>query len=186
MTSAVEAVMDMAELEYIHVEGIYTHFACADEADKSHANAQFSLFRKVLAGIKERGLTMEIVHAANSAALMDMPSSTHFDMVRPGIALYGLYPSSEVDHSTISLRPVMEIRSKIIHLKELPKGVGISYGCTYITEKPALIATIPIGYADGYSRLLSSRGRMVLPREMKSSSWGVRAKKKLPQKKLRI
>ncbi len=162
MVSAVEAVMDMAELEYIDVEGLYTHFACADEFDKRHVNAQLSLFRKVVAGVKERGFSLKIVHAANSAALIDMAPSTYFDMVRPGIALYGQYPSFEVDHDTISLRPVMEIRSKIIQLKKVPKGICISYGCTHVTEGPALIATIPIGYADGYSRLLSSRGRMLV------------------------
>ncbi len=160
MNCAIKDICDMTELENLDLEGIYTHFACADETDKTHANHQVVLFEKVLAGLKEKGISL-VRHAANSAGVIDLPH-TYYDMVRPGIMLYGVYPSSQVDHNAIALEPAMEIRSKIIHLKEVPKGVGIGYGYTYTTEKNTLIATIPIGYADGYSRALSSKGRMLV------------------------
>ena len=107
------------------------------------------------------GLQIPIVHAANSAALIDMPGS-HFDMVRPGIATYGLYPSAEVNKSTVDLRPVMALKSRVIHLKKVPAGFYVSYGITHRTSKPTTIATVPVGYADGYNRLLSSRGHMLV------------------------
>ncbi len=160
MNCAIKDICSMAELGNIELEGIYTHFACADETDKTHANNQVALFEKVIAGLKEKGISL-ICHAANSAGVIDLPH-TCYDMVRPGIMLYGVYPSSEVDHKAILLEPVMEIRSEIIHLKEVPKGIGIGYGYTHTTEKNSLIATIPIGYADGYSRALSSKGRMLV------------------------
>ncbi len=160
METAVQDIMKMAELGNIDLEGIYTHFACADEVDKTHANRQFSLFEKVIKALKEKGVDL-LVHASNSAAVIDLPH-TYCDMVRPGIMLYGVYPSDEVDHDAVALEPVMEIRSKVIHVKEVPKGVSIGYGYTHTTDKPTRIATIPIGYADGYSRLLSSKGRMLV------------------------
>ncbi len=160
MTSAVQDIMAMAELGNIDLEGIYTHFACADELDKIHADKQFVLFEKVINALKGKKIPL-LAHASNSAAVIDLPH-TYCDMVRPGIMLYGVYPSAEVNHDAISLEPVMEIRSKIIHLKEVPKGIGVGYGYTHTIDKPTLIATIPIGYADGYSRLLSSKGRMLV------------------------
>ncbi len=160
MNAAIQDICAMAELGNIELEGIYTHFACADETDKTHVNKQVALFEKVLAGLQEKGISL-IRHAANSAGVIDMPQA-YYDMVRPGIMLYGVYPSSEVNHKAVALEPVMEIRSEIIHLKEVPKGVSIGYGYTYTTEKNSLIATIPVGYADGYSRALSSKGRMLV------------------------
>ena len=106
-------------------------------------------------------MTPPLKHAANSAALIDLPDS-HLDMVRPGIATYGLYPSDEVNRRRVDLKPVMALKSRIIHLKKVPAGFHISYGITYRTQKPTTIATVPVGYADGYNRLLSSRGYMVV------------------------
>ena len=158
IVSDVEAISRLANLE---VNGIFTHFATADSADKSYANRQLKRFMEFLNRLDRAGLRPPLKHAANSAALIDLPDS-HLDLVRPGIATYGLYPSDEVNQRGVDLKPVMALKSRIIHLKKVPAGFHISYGITYRTQKPTTIATIPIGYADGYNRLLSSRGYMVV------------------------
>jgi len=155
---AVEAISRLAGLE---VEGIFTHFATADSADKSFAYRQLERFLDFLAILRRAGLNPPIAHAANSGALIDMPES-HLDMVRPGIATYGLYPSDEVNKNSVGLIPVMALKSRIIHLKKVPAGFSISYGSTYRTEKDTTIATVPVGYADGLNRLLSSAGHMLV------------------------
>ena len=111
--------------------------------------------------LQKKGLEFPVRHAANSGALIDMPDS-HLDMVRPGIATYGLHPSDEVDKRIVDLKPVMTLKSKIIHLKRVPPGFNISYGITFQTKTHTTIATVPVGYADGYNRLLSSRGHMLV------------------------
>ena len=157
----------LAEIEAITrlpgltVEGIFTHFATADSADKSYANLQLDRFMDLLTRLKKEGLQPPLRHAANSAALIDMPDS-HLDMVRPGIATYGLHPSDEVNKSNVDLKPVMTLKSKIIHLKRVAPGFNISYGITFQTKNPTTIATVPVGYADGFNRLLSSRGYMLV------------------------
>jgi alanine racemase len=151
----------ITRLPGIQVEGIFTHFATADRTDKAYANRQLELFLDFLNTLHQKGLVPPIRHAANSAALIEMPDS-HFDMVRPGIATYGLYPSDEVNKTNVNLKPVMTLKSKIIHLKKVPAGFNISYGITYQTQKPTTIATVPVGYADGFNRLLSSRGHMLV------------------------
>jgi len=156
--SDVQAISRLANLE---VDGIFTHFATSDSADKSYANSQLERFMELLNQLDRAGLKPPLKHAANSAAVIDMPDS-HLDMVRPGIATYGLYPSDEVNQSNVKLKPVMTLKSRIIHLKKVPAGFHISYGITYRTEKPTTIATVPVGYADGYNRLLSSRGYMLV------------------------
>ena len=157
----VSDVLRIHELPGLTLEGIYTHFANADSFDKTHAREQFAFFRKVLDRLEERGLRIPIRHAANSAATLEM-AETHLDMVRPGIILYGLAPSPEVDMSIVPLKPVMSLKARIIHLKEVPGNFKISYGSTYVTERPTKIATVSVGYADGYSRLLSSKGVMLV------------------------
>jgi len=154
----VEAISRMADLE---VEGIFTHFATADGADKSYANIQLERFINFLECLRREGLNPPVAHAANSGALIDMPDS-HLDMVRPGIATYGLYPSDEVNKSRVDLIPVMTLKSRIIHLKKVPAGFNISYGSTFQTKKDTTIATVPVGYADGLNRLLSSAGHMLV------------------------
>jgi alanine racemase len=160
-TTAVDETLAIAGLNGLELEGIFTHFATADSADKSYAENQLDLFLNYLSRVRKAGLDPEVKHAANSAALIDMPQS-HLDMVRPGIAIYGLYPSAEVNKKRVSLRPAMALRTKVIHLKKVPAGFNISYGITYKTPKPTTIATVPIGYADGLNRLLSSRGQMLV------------------------
>jgi alanine racemase len=160
-TTAVDEALAIAGLDGLEVEGIFTHFATADSADKRYAENQLDLFLNFLSRMRQSGLNPAVRHAANSAALIDMPQS-HLDMVRPGIAIYGLYPSAEVNKKRVSLIPAMALRTRIIHLKKVPAGFNISYGSTYKTRKPATIATVPVGYADGLNRLLSSHGRMLV------------------------
>lgn len=157
----IDETLDIAGLSGLDLEGIFTHFASADSADKTYAEYQLDLFLNYLKHLKKAGLNPPLTHAANSGALMDMPRS-HLDLVRPGIAIYGLYPSDEVDRQRVSLKPAMALKSQIIQLKKVPAGFNVSYGSTYTTRKPTTIATVPIGYADGLNRLLSSRGRMLV------------------------
>jgi alanine racemase len=157
----VREIESIAKLAGLEAEGIYTHFATADSADKSYANKQLDIFLDFLNRLRRAGLDPLIKHAANSSALIDLPES-HLDLVRPGIATYGLYPSDEVNKKRVTLKPVMALKSRIIHLKQVPAGFNVSYGITYQTEQPTAIATVPVGYADGFNRLLSSRGDMLV------------------------
>ena len=158
---AVETVLEIASLPRLEIEGIYTHFANADGPRTEYTEFQFSLFMDVLSELRKNGLEPRFRHAANSAALIRMPQ-THLDMVRPGIALYGLLPSADFKKEPVDLRPVMSIKTNIIQLKAVPSGFKVSYGGTHETQRPTTLATVPIGYADAYSRLLSSRGCMLV------------------------
>jgi alanine racemase len=153
-----EAIDRLPNLE---TEGIFTHFATSDSADKSYANRQLERFMDFVGRLDRAGFAPPLKHAANSGALIDIPES-HLDMVRPGIATYGLYPSNEVDKSNVDLKPVMSLKTRVIHVKRVPAGFYISYGITYRTKNTTTIATVPVGYADGFNRLLSSRGHMLL------------------------
>jgi len=157
----VAETLSIAGLEGLELDGIFTHFASADSADKAYAEYQLDLFLNYLRRLQNAGLNPALKHAANSGALIDMPRS-HLDLVRPGIAIYGLYPSDEVDLQRISLKPAMALKSQIIQLKKVPAGFNISYGSTYTTRHPTTIATVPIGYADGLNRRLSSHGQMLV------------------------
>ena len=160
-TDPVQQALGISRLSGLTVEGTLTHFATADSTDKSYANRQLEKFLDFVDRLRREGLEPPIKHAANSGALIDLPES-HLDMVRPGIATYGLYPSGEVNKNKVDLKPVMTLKSRIIHLKKVPAGFNISYGITYQTNKSTTIATVPIGYADGFNRLLSNRGHMLV------------------------
>ncbi len=141
-------------LPELRVRGLMSHFPRADEADKAYSLEQIERFRRVAEAA--RGYGIEVRHMANSAAILDLPGS-HFDAVRPGIALYGLRPSWEIANPRVAeLRPVLEWKSRITFLKEVPAGTGLSYGHAFHTRQPSLIATLPIGYGDGLSRNLSN------------------------------
>ncbi len=156
----IEEIVSIRSLDFLKWEGIYTHFACADSLDLSSAKSQLELFLKMLGELNDKGIFFEIRHAANSAAIIQMPQS-HLDMVRPGIMLYGIYPSEEVETlEKVKLMPAMNLRARIAHVKEVGKGFRVSYGSTYVTPRAMKIATIPVGYADGYPRILSGRGRV--------------------------
>lgn len=151
----------IAHLPGIELEGVYTHFAAADENDKSYALRQFRIFEDFLASLGGAGIDCGMRHAANSAAVIDLPL-THLDAVRPGIALYGLYPSKAVDHDRIALRPALALKSRLCQVKAVPAGFQVSYGMTWQSPRPTVIATVAAGYADGISRRLSNRGVMLV------------------------
>jgi alanine racemase len=162
---AVEEAEAIKRLPGIDLEGVYTHFATADAEDKTFALHQFEIFNQFIAHLKNRGTEFEVRHAANSAATIDMPE-THLDMVRAGISVYGYYPSGTVDLTKINLLPAMTLKARIIHLKDVDAGFAVSYGATEKTLKPTQIATVSIGYADGYNRLLSSKGKMLIHKRL--------------------
>ncbi len=156
-----ETIERIAQLKGLRLQGLYTHFATADHADKAYAYRQFRLYTGLLDRLVASGLDVGLRHAANSGAIMEMPEA-HLDMVRAGISLYGLYPSGEVDRTRIDLEPALSLKSRVVHIKQVPADTCISYGCTYRTSSAATIATVPAGYADGYSRGLSNRGTMLV------------------------
>ena len=151
--AAADIVRDICRTDGLNVEGIFTHFARADEADKAYAMSQLKFFKDFISMVEKDGISIPIHHCANSAASMELPDAT-MDMVRLGIAMYGYYPSNEVSHD-IELRPAMSITSTIVFIKDVPAGSGISYNHTHILDRPCRVATIPVGYGDGYPRLLS-------------------------------
>ena len=155
-----ESVKKIAAMPYLELEGIFTHFAEAD-SNRSSAEVQAGRFFSVLKDIDGAGLRIKYVHAANSAAAINM-QHVHFNMTRPGIAVYGLPPFDAPDKTDIKLKPVMSMKSKIVQLKKVGQGFHVSYGGTHITGKDTVIATVPVGYADGYNRHLSNKGVMLV------------------------
>ncbi len=156
---AVEKILEINKLENINIEGMYTHFAKADETDKGHAKGQFEKYIKVSDSLKEKGLDIKIKHVSNSAAIIDL-EDYNLDMVRAGIMIYGFYPSDEVSKENIKLKPAMNLKARVSHVKTVPKGTGISYGQIFKTERESKIATLPIGYADGFTRLLTGKAEV--------------------------
>jgi alanine racemase len=159
--NAQRVIESISRLPRVEMEGIFTHFATADSRDKTYTLQQLERFLEFLDKLKVQGLEFPLRHAANSAALIDLPE-THLDMVRPGISLYGFYPSGEVNRERVSLTPAMMLKTRVIQVKMVPAGFHVSYGLTYQTENPTIIATVSVGYADGLNRLLSSRGQMLV------------------------
>jgi alanine racemase len=157
----------ISKLPNIEIEGIYTHFSTADELDKTFTNTQIDRFDKFIEKLKNNNINIPIKHAANSAGIIDMNDS-HMDFVRLGIALYGLYPSDYVNKEKVKLHKALSLISHIIHIKEVEAGTPIGYGGTYVTQKKSKIATIPVGYGDGYDRLLSSKGKVLINGEYAS------------------
>lgn len=156
-----DVIKRTGELPGVEVKGVYSHFANADSADKTDAQLQLNKFLEIREMVISSFIDAPLFHIANSAALMELPGS-HLDIVRPGIMLYGLYPSSEMKREKTLLKPVMSLKSQISQVKKVGPGFAVSYGSTYVTEKESLIATVPAGYADGYSRLLSSIGEVLV------------------------
>ncbi len=153
---AIEFTTRLATIDQVRVEGLYTHFAKADEADKRYTQMQYRRMTKVIDQLATKGITFEWNHAGNSAAAIDCPEAS-FQMVRIGIGLYGMYPSNEVDRTQVDLKPVMSLKTRVVMVKSLPPGSGVSYGAMYTTQTEESIATLPVGYADGYTRLLSHK-----------------------------
>lgn len=154
-------IAEIAELPNIMIEGIFTHFANADELDKTPTFIQMDLFKQMCQMLQERGVNIPIKHCSNSAAIVDIPEA-NLNMVRAGIILYGLWPSNEVNKCNMDLQPVMSLKSHISYIKDLEEGRKVSYGGTYITPKQQCIATVPVGYGDGYARSLSNKGYVLV------------------------
>lgn len=158
--SGVKAVLSVARFPGVEIEGLFTHFACADEPDERKTLRQLERFLDFARELEKRGLTVRYKHAANSAAIIRLPQ-TRLDMVRPGIVLYGLYPSPETC-SGPDLLPVMSLKARVVQVKRVRKGFPVSYGWTYRTRANAVLATVAVGYGDGYSRLLSGKGEVLI------------------------
>lgn len=158
---SVKEIEEMAKLPGLVLEGIFTHFARADEKDKSDAVSQLNRYLRFISLLQEAGISIPLRHCSNSAGILEMPEA-NMDAVRAGISMYGIYPSDEMDRNRIRLEPAMELKSHIVYIKEVPAGVPVSYGGTFVTDRPTRIATIPVGYADGYPRSLSSRGCVLI------------------------
>lgn len=156
-----ELVEQISKLPHMILEGIFTHFARADEKDKTAACQQLELFQKMIAMLEEKGITILYHHCSNSAGIVEMKEA-NMDIVRAGITLYGLWPSDEVEKSRIDLKPVLSLKSHVAYVKTLEPGESISYGGTYTTTTKEVIATIPVGYGDGYSRGLSNQGYVLI------------------------
>lgn len=159
--SAVKNVAQISKLPNIIIEGLFTHFASADEKDKEYTLMQFERFMSICSELQRIGIHIPIKHCANSAGIIQYPQM-HLDTVRPGIIQYGMYPSEEVDKSIINLKPAMTLKANVILVKEVEKNTSISYGRIFTTQKTSKIATIPIGYADGYTRMLSNKGKVLI------------------------
>ena len=156
-----DTVARISKLPNIMIEGIFTHFARADESSKAPAYEQFKQFEKMIAMVEEKGVQIPLKHCSNSAGIVEIPEC-NMDMVRAGITLYGLWPSEEVDKTKISLKPVMSLRSRVAYVKELLPGRQISYGGTFTVKKKMTVATVPVGYGDGYARGLSNKGWVLI------------------------
>lgn len=155
-----DVIKKISELPFIEIEGVFSHFATADEADLSRAEKQKVLFDEFTAQLKKMGVSFSIRHMNNSAGIINFEEK--YDMVRAGIVLYGLYPSHDIDEALLRVKPAMRWVAKISHVKTLPAGREISYGGTFVTEKETVIATVPVGYADGYPRCLSNIGEVLV------------------------
>ena len=151
---------EMGQLESLKLEGLFSHFSQAESVEGSYTQSQLKAFQLVLKRLRSAGYNPPWVHLANSAAVITLPSA-HFTMVRPGLMLYGAYPSP-VMASQVALKPVLSWRTRVLQLKRVPEGSSISYGQTFVTQRESSIATLPVGYADGYPRLLSNRGEVLI------------------------
>jgi alanine racemase len=147
-------------LKALKIDGVFSHFSQAESVQGDYTRNQLRIFQDIVARLRSEGVAVPIAHLANSAATITMPEA-HFDMVRPGIMLYGAYPSPNMA-SQIELKPVLSWRTRVMQLKKVPGGTSISYGQTFVTRRESVIATLPVGYADGYQRLLSNRGEVLL------------------------
>ncbi|UKS24964.1 alanine racemase [Paenibacillus sp. HWE-109] len=158
---AIPFIEEALTLTNVEVEGLFTHYANADEVDKTYTWEQYRRFERIVSYFTDKGVAFPYIHAGNSAAAIDLPGLT-YSMVRLGISMYGLYPSEDVDQTKIALKPVLSLKTGIVHLKTLPPGSGVSYGTIYHTQGEERIGTLPIGYADGYSRMLSGKAEVLV------------------------
>lgn len=154
-------VVEIHSLPGIFIEGIFTHFSSSDEEDKQYTYEQLNKFNDFYNKLLTENINIPLRHAANSAGIIDLPE-THLDGVRPGVILYGYYPSDEVFKNKIDLKPALTLKTNVVHIKTMEKDMYISYGRTFRTERESIIATLPIGYADGYTRLLTGKAKVII------------------------
>ncbi len=152
---------EISKLENLNILGLFSHFATADAVDKTYARKQEAAFNKFYDVMAEGGVVFPIKTLANSAGVMEL-TSAHFDMVRPGIVLYGLYPSEEVDKRNLAIKPVMTVKANIVHLKTVPAGTTVSYGQSFLAKRDSVIGTLSLGYADGYPRPFSKDAKVIV------------------------
>lgn len=160
-SESIDEICRIAQLPNIEIDGIFTHFACADEVDKTSMNKQYEKFKSFVEKLEERGINIPTKHVCNSAAIIDKDDN-FLNLVRSGIVTYGLYPSENVHKEKLNVHPAMELHSVVINIKTIHEGDTVSYGSTYVADKPTVIATIPVGYADGYPRGLSNEGSVLI------------------------
>lgn len=158
---SVEVIKKISDFENIKIEGIFTHFAKADEKDKEPTIIQLKRFMDFIKKLEKEGINIPIKHSSNSAAIIEL-QECNLDAVRAGIAMYGLYPSDEVDKNSVELHPALGLKSHIVYVKEIEEGTAISYGGTFVADKKMKVATIPLGYGDGYRRSLSNKGYVLI------------------------
>lgn len=158
---SVEEIRKIAGLENVGIEGMFTHFARADEKDKAPATAQLRRYLKFSELLENAGVRIPLRHCSNSAGIIRMPEA-NLNIVRAGITIYGIYPSSQVERDIVKLTPAMELISHLTFVKDIPAGTAVSYGGTFVAEKPVRVATVPVGYADGYPRSLSGKGWVLI------------------------
>ena len=170
LETAVPEIMEISRLPGIRIEGLFTHFARADEKKTDPAYVQFRKFQEFQKALEAQGLEIPICHCSNSAGIIRMPEA-NLNAVRAGVILYGLYPSEDVEKEPVPLKPVMELKSHIAYIKTVEAGVQISYGGTFTTQRETRVATIPVGYADGYARGLSNKGSVLDPRKKSAHPW---------------
>lgn len=154
-------VLEISKLKGIEIVGIFTHFSTSDEKDKEYTNMQFKKIKDFNEELIKNGLNIKIKHVSNSGAIIDLPE-TYLDAVRAGIILYGYYPSNEVKKEQLKIEPALTLKTKVAHIKTLDKDMYVSYGRKFKTNRESIIATIPIGYADGYSRSLSGKAKVII------------------------
>lgn len=157
----VDAAYRISRMPGLKIEGVFTHFSSSDEEDQTYTREQKLLFDRMIDHCNDKGIAFPLIHAANSAAAMAYPDS-RYNLIRFGISLYGCYPAEGIFKYRFKLRPILTFKSRVVMVKEVPPGTAISYGCTYRTNKDSIIATVPVGYADGYSRLLSNKGLVLI------------------------
>ncbi|MDD6880496.1 MAG: alanine racemase [Firmicutes bacterium] len=158
---AVEDVKKIAALENFKIKGMFSHMSTADAFDKTYSHQQEEKYNKFYEALTAAGIEIPFRTLANSASIMELPT-VHFDACRPGIILYGCYPSDEVDKNQLAIKPVMSVKANIVHLKDVPAGFSVGYGRKYISERPSKIATITLGYADGYPRPYSAQAKVLV------------------------
>lgn len=157
----VQTACEISAMKGLEIEGLFTHFARADETSLEPAKIQLSRYLTFRTALEEKGISIPISHASNSAGIMRFPEA-NLDMVRAGITLYGLFPSGDVKEDPVFLSPLMELKSHVAYVKEISPGTAISYGGTFVADRPMKVATIPVGYADGYPRGLSNKGWVLI------------------------